>query len=231
MKKTLILFILLFSLKGIAQDPQLFENTWYLNKLVIDNIDYFPPENDEIDVVSLEVYPSSFVTIACESLSGPIEVIDNSNLIINEVVLLIDECFLQETIDFQIIYFNDFFQFNISPPHSYMYIIESDGDNKILTLTNENGDKAIYGNELLNITETQIEEINIDFFPNPVKELLVVLSPIDIQKITIYNMHGIKVKVVTKNFNEIAMTGISSGILLVAVETKQGVLVKKVIKE
>ena len=208
MKKTLILFILLFSLKGIAQDPQLFENTWYLNKLVIDNIDYFPPENDEIDVVSLEVYPSSFVTIACESLSGPIEVIDNSNLIIN-----------------------DFFQFNISPPHSYMYIIESDGDNKILTLTNENGDKAIYGNELLNITETQIEEINIDFFPNPVKELLVVLSPIDIQKITIYNMHGIKVKVVTKNFNEIAMTGISSGILLVAVETKQGVLVKKVIKE
>ena len=102
---------------------------------------------------------------------------------------------------------------------------------EILGKVKADGDKAIYGNELLNITETQIEEINIDFFPNPVKELLVVLSPIDIQKITIYNMHGIKVKVVTKNFNEIAMTGISSGILLVAVETKQGVLVKKVIKE
>ena len=125
MKKTLILFILLFSLKGIAQDPQLFENTWYLNKLVIDNIDYFPPENDEIDVVSLEVYPSSFVTIACESLSGPIEVIDNSNLIINEVVLLIDECFLQETIDFQIIYFNDFFQDKLFvKPHSFRMPVE-----------------------------------------------------------------------------------------------------------
>lgn len=27
-----------------AQDPELFENTWYLHKLNIENIDYLPPD-------------------------------------------------------------------------------------------------------------------------------------------------------------------------------------------
>ena len=56
MKTIKILILVLFaSLSSYAQNPQLFENTWYLQKIVIDNQDFFPPSNNEIEFVSLNL--------------------------------------------------------------------------------------------------------------------------------------------------------------------------------
>lgn len=53
-----LLHILLFSISvsSFAQDQRLFDNTWYLQKINIDGIDYLAPQNNEIDSIELNIY-------------------------------------------------------------------------------------------------------------------------------------------------------------------------------
>ena len=68
-------------------------------------------------------------------------------------------------------------------------------------------------------------------YPNPVKEVLVVESPIAIQKVNVYNVLGVKLLEILDNFNEVSMAGLPNGLLLIEVSTEKGTVLEKVVKE
>jgi|TARA_R110002110_G_scaffold375640_13_gene585430 hypothetical protein len=82
---------------------------------------------------------------------------------------------------------------------------------------------SIYDNELLNVT----------IHPRPVKGLLIIENrqSASIYAVNIFNALGKLVLEGKENFNKIDVSQLASGLLFLKLETAQGILTKKVIKE
>jgi len=88
-----------------AQDPQLFENTWYLQKVVIDGETFFPPHNSEVSNVRLEIWEDHFDTVVCAILFGEISNVDNTSITAFAIGATLLDCNLQVNYIFEGIYF------------------------------------------------------------------------------------------------------------------------------
>lgn len=134
-----------------AQDPQLFEHTWYLHQLVIDDVINVPPINDEIPFVSAQFYENGILeTGMCEnSGSGDLEYIGTDGFLVLEMVFLQGECYQNVPFnqDFSNLY-QDFWNPLVGSA-TIIYNITEDGEIIILTITSPNGDYAIYKSEAL----------------------------------------------------------------------------------
>lgn len=74
---------------------------------------------------------------------------------------------------------------------------------------------------------------NITVLPNPVKEILYIQNPenIRIEKIIISDILG-KVLIRKNNsFNQLNLSGLNSGVLFIKIETENGTITKKLIKQ
>ncbi|MBK5212200.1 MAG: T9SS type A sorting domain-containing protein [Flavobacteriaceae bacterium] len=226
MKTILYILIFNFSALSFAQDPQLFENNWYLQKLILNGQDYFPPHNNEIQNVYLEFSENPYyvLTEACSSIATDIFLIDNDSFQVMRFAIITGECFLQETIDFENRYFNDFFHWQ--QPHEFNYLIEAGSNNiKMLTLTNQDNHQAIYGNQPLSVSE--IENSKFSIHPNPVKNELFLNSNKKSEKlkIKIYNVEG---KLLSNQTVELEMqtsinvSQLKSGSYFLSIENENG---------
>ena len=88
-------------------------------------------------------------------------------------------------------------------------------------------DNVRFTSEPLSVGENNISEIEI--YPNPVNDRLFIHSKETILDIQVYSIGG-KLIAEYSNTNEINFAPFSSGIYLVKMITKNGTLVKKVIK-
>lgn len=189
-KKLILLLCFLYSSSGIAQNPELFNNQWYLHKVIIDGQDFFPPVNSEIQNITLDMTSTDLLTIACTWGSGPISSIDNDQFELIEMGFISEDCFLQETIDFEILYFLDFYT-AVGPPYNFNYLIETDAnDNEILTLTNVEGVQAVYGSNELSVQDIKAHDFVLS--PNPVtSNYTTIICPSDITyNLTIHDFTG-----------------------------------------
>lgn len=230
----LIIALLVFSIVN-AQDPQLFDNTWYLQKISIESVDYEAPNNSEIDFISLTIYPSTFNTIVCSGLSGHDLTISNTEInVIQFVIVPGGSCNLPENNDFENLYFNGFFEWQ-SHDKTFLYTIEEVGDTLSLVLTNDNGDKAFYGNERLGVVE--FEKIHYSIHPNPAKNKLFLSSNANTGtlNIKIFNIEGKLLSTQNLKFEtqaSIDVSHLSSGIYFLNIEDEQGnTAIKKFVKE
>ncbi|MEZ4778216.1 MAG: T9SS type A sorting domain-containing protein [Flavobacteriaceae bacterium] len=111
--------------------------------------------------------------------------------------------------------------------------IDGDGDKDVATSLayfNQPREISWYENlTILNVTD--IEALGIKIYPNPVKEELVIESPITITKVTLYSVLGNKLLEVSKDLNEISLISLPSGMLLVELETEKGTIIEKILKE
>jgi hypothetical protein len=235
MEKAKILFLVLFaSLSSYAQDPQLFENTWYLQKVIIDGQDNFPPINNEVPYIPLLITINNLETNICDSMSGSFVEINNDSFTVSDFNFLLIECSLQENIDFETLYFIDFFN-ALLQDKIYNYTIESNtGNSKILTLTNDSGNQAIYGNEILSNQGFDISSFKV--YPNPVKDKLFIFSKPSINDfdIFIYSIDGkliLSLNDLELNNNSIDVQKLNSGIYFMRIEDNLGRnAIKKFIK-
>lgn len=235
MKSLLYILIFHFSAISFAQDPEIFENTWYLQRIIIDGQDHLPPVNSEVDHVTLNIGMDFIVTIVCGSISGPILVIENDFFEVEEFIFISDNCFLPETIDFENIYFNDFFNFDIQN-YTFDYIIETgSNDTKVLTLTNNIGNQAVYNNQYL--SNANFHKGQFIIHPNPIKnELFIISNNIDgALTLKTFNIAGKLLKtqnVVFENQISIDVSQLSRGIYFLHIEDENGNKeVKKFVKE
>lgn len=236
--RTIILFFLtsLIYNTSLAQDPQLFENDWYLSKLNIDGMEYPAPQNDEIDFIQLVIVGELFTSEICDELFQGDEVtISNTEInISNFIVTGFNDCTIPENVNYTDLYLSQFFNTQLSN-RIFSYIIESNGTDLALTLTNEEGYKAFYGNTPLSVNGYDVSRFAI--FPNPLKDILNIISTELMENINIkiYSTEGKLLKV--ENFNlenqtSIDVLNLSSGIYFLNIEDERGnTTIKKFVKE
>ncbi|MGV6829819.1 MAG: T9SS type A sorting domain-containing protein [Flavobacteriales bacterium] len=240
MKTIKILFLVLFaSLSSYAQDPQLFENDWYLQKVIIDDVEYLPPFSNFITRMNLSTGGISILTEYCEESfgGGILEYLPDNFFTLENggSIILIGVCGNPEIIDFMNNHYSIYYDLGseiAKNPFSYSFSTE----NGILTLTvvNSLGDIAIYGNEVLSNQDFDISSFKV--YPNPVKdELLISLnSELNDFNIFIYSIDGklfLSLNDLEINNNSIDLQKLTSGIYFIQFKNKYGQSsIKKFIK-
>ncbi|OIP50740.1 MAG: hypothetical protein COZ75_10840 [Flavobacteriaceae bacterium CG_4_8_14_3_um_filter_34_10] len=214
-----------------AQDPQLFENDWYLQKVIIENSDYFPPSNAEVEFVGLTFYENSsndFETNVCNLFFGNLEYDSNQNFtILNSAITLLG-CDIQDNSIFEGVYFGFFSDSNnnhLEDP--FPYNITTNGSEKTLVITNIRGDEAIYGDQILSIGAFM--DIPFSVYPNPVKNTLTVQNQnTSFKNLTVY-VFDISGKLVPTEIKDVVNSNISinvshlkSGIYFLNITNKDG---------
>ena len=212
-----------------AQDPQLFENTWYLQKVVIDGETFFPPHNSEVSNVRLEIWEDHFDTVVCAILFGEISNVDNTSITAFAIGATLLDCNLQVNYIFEGIYFG--FYGNL-PVQTFQYTIQPGAnDDLLLTLTNDEGDLTYFGDVVI-LSIREINNLDVSIYPNPVKDILNIdYDPSDeIQSVDVYSLLGELVKKKEHDINQLDLSSLNSGVYFLKIETVQGMLTKKIIK-
>ncbi len=193
--KIIIAFIcLIISFNANCQTTFLEDYTWYLEKLSINNDDVFPPTGYVVTkaVTLNNNNTSAFIIEACWNMIGNID--DNKNeqsfIVLNASIADNDGC--DNTFDEALFY--TFYEWQLSFPNSFTYAFSNPQNNLIiLTITNANGDQAIYRNQELSVNN--IQKTNVSLFPNPANEYFTLEGgENEIQKIIIYNLVGKEIK-------------------------------------
>ncbi len=236
----LLLAVLIFQM-SFAQDPELFENTWYLQNVIINGEDNFPPFNSEVESVQAHFYSVSngdsadaLTSFVCNSIYGLL-LYDPTNPSFSFLYLeqTLGSCSLQLNTDFEVLYFSFYYSDQLNP---FAYLIETDSnDNKTLTVTSASGNQAIYGNHLL--SREDFYSSRFSMHPNPAKNKLFITTknaPANL-KIKIFNIEGKLLStqsLALENETSIDVSHLVSGIYFLDIEDENGnTEVKKFIKE
>jgi len=229
MKKIITILITVTTcFSSYAQDPQLFENTWYLQNVIVNGNNNFPPSNSEVEFVpAIFTEPNSLSTTVCNTFDTVLDFSNPDEFTITSYSLTLIFCNLQVNSDFEGIYFDFFFDQATQDPYTdpFPYDIVVNGSQKTLTITNVNGGMAIYGNELLSTQDYSKNLFTI--FPNPVKNDLFVSGTIDLNdvKINIFDINGklvLSLNGFDANNKSIDLQELGSGIYFILLENKQG---------
>jgi hypothetical protein len=234
--KTLFTFVFFcFGFYAVAQNAELFNHTWYLEKMVMNGTDHFAPSNSEVAHVHLNIHDigndeASFETSICNS-GGANITFDNAqdSFDFQYFSVSLGSCQLPDNKSFEHLYFSDFFDAGYAQNGPFDYGISTNNDgSKTLVLTNALSDKAIYNNILLSSKDFKNKSFVI--YPNPVEDLLYIKGGQFTKQVVVFDVLGKKML----SFNQGHHYDISSlepGIYLVEVKTSIGRLFKKIIKK
>jgi hypothetical protein len=233
MKRLLIFIILiLMGSSAFGQDPDLFDNQWYLEELVIDSevipALFFPPEPK---IGRIHFDPGLVEIVFCDAHGAtPVYDLNQNIFTLDGFVTLGEGCKRQENVDFENIYLTIFEEQEIiKNPFSYDILPRGNGVLG-LTITNGEGDQAIYGNNLLSSLDANLNEIKIH--PNPSSSQIFIESKIDpITKVELYNLLGESIQTVNDNVDSIDISDLASGIYLLRIFSEKESTVKKIIKQ
>lgn len=235
----LIFITCLLTSISYAQDPQLFENPWYLHDLIIDNQSHVPPINEEIPFVFLEFRlensEHTIHTYVCPNGYGysPIQYYDNNTCHILGMGWLAGGCNIPNNEDYNQLYQSFWYEENYNG--NYMYEIISDGNDKTLIMTYiNNGNQAIYGNQLLSINDENINDFS--FYPNPSKDFISLAFNQENKdrKAFIFNTNGklIKVFSLKNKDNKINIEALNSGLYFLKIKDNTNkTITRKIIKK
>ena len=143
----------------MLKDPQLFENTWYVQKVVIDDVDYLPTLRGELDLST--VYFQLGHSFCKDYYWDPI-FFDGSTLfnLDDNPLLLLGGCIDPFYTDFMDLHYSIYFVNQGLAKNPFNYQIENEGGGiKTLTITNNEGNLAIYGNQELAIRDQKLPQI------------------------------------------------------------------------
>jgi hypothetical protein len=232
MKKLAVLIILLMGIKGFSQDPELFDREWYLHYGIL-NGEFFeqPIPNFDAFIYFENIIFHVFHQYCDEGTQSDIiyENEINQFTISDEFIYIIGFCTSEEYTFFMGQHYSIYYDAGIIAKNPFNYTIESDGDTYMLTIENTNGDIAVYGNVPLSIEDFNTTTVSI--YPNPVKELLFIESKENLSSITVFDIHGKKVKTVS-DLSEINLGGLQSGVYFVSITSENGgVLTQKIVKK
>jgi hypothetical protein len=227
-----LLFFVAFFAK--SQQQELINNTWYLEKLVLSNQEYYFPN---IPVAGNLPKPegkfmfynnNSFLTRICNDFGGGISYTE-SKITIFGASLTLGGC-PSGYDDYEGLYFGQFFGGNTVDGFfpTYDYLIENAGDYKRLTLTNPNGDTAIYNNIVLSAADFG-KANDIKLFPNPAKDILNIETSLKIEKINVYDASGKVVKTFQSAGKTIDVFALKAGVYHLEIFTDKGRFYEKVL--
>ncbi len=235
-----LLYILIFSIGTIsfAQDPQLFENEWYLQKVITEGQEIFPPYSNFIGRLYLTADFIEVVHPSCEEGFYNTVDYDSSNPVFSigdGGVIIVGICGDPEVINFMNQHYEVYYLDNNFAKNPFTYTLTSENGLITLSILNMDGDEAIYVNQLLSTHTILASQFLIH--PNPVKERLTLSATKATPnlKIKIFNIAGKLLS--TQNFEfkkqvSVDVSNLSSGIYFLNIQDESGnTEVKKFIKE
>lgn len=232
MKKFYIFVIALYSTFSFSQSPELFDETWYLNKLVLNGIDSFPPVNATLPYVALEfTQENSILTSVCNTGFGDVSFPGEGIFSLDFFAVTLSFCMDDTNNLFDALYMGNYYQGNSTNPFTYSIIAGENGLNQ-LTIINSQNDEAIYFNQ--NLVTPFFEKKDWSFYPNPTKDLLYFKRE-SIQKadVEIYDVLGklcIK-KTIDTNNKSVTTEGLIKGVYLIKITNETETFSSKFIKE
>ncbi|GGE01844.1 hypothetical protein GCM10011312_26540 [Planktosalinus lacus] len=228
MKNLLLLFLILISSLGYAQEPnpELFQ-TWYLNFVQSSDLGT-PYEVSEIEpsitpnLIILEDYTFSGDG-ACNTFSGIFEFPNAETIQSSNFSNSNDDCDTEEHNFFE----NEYFSFM---QDGGFYEITQEGSGLVLTISNAIFGQAVFRNFTLSTNDFDLNSIQI--YPSPSSDLIFVQSKnIDIDKIEIINSIGQLSKTIISNFRSFDISDLPVGVYLIKIYTQNGILNKKIVKK
>lgn len=234
MKLLCSIVIVLSTMQISAQDPQLYEYTWYLQDLIIDGVSNPPPPNSDAAFVSLMFeeeppFEISFETIVCQFMNSEV-VFDNPSSSFSFLQPLdvggikCEPFSISE--EYETLYFS-FFQANFN--HPFTYELDTISNITFLTINTVDGDTAIYANQILGQSDEQA--LNLVVYPNPTSDMLYLQSRQEISNMTLYDRSSKKIPVVLNTANNsIDLTQIAAGFYLLNIYFDEQNITKSIIK-
>ncbi|OAD91753.1 hypothetical protein A7A78_10880 [Aequorivita soesokkakensis] len=228
-----LLYLLLFNISAIsfAQDPQLFENDWYLYEVM---------STDEgtlydVSLISPSITPylriSEDLTYsgegACNTFSGTYEFFPPNDLSSISFIATTNDCGIQQHNWFEY----DYFGF-IS--NGFWFSITQDNGGKVLSMSSPLMGYAIFKSYPLSTSDFQKNKFQL--YPNPAKDkmFLSATNPTENLKVKIFNIEGKLLSSQTlalEKQTSIDVSNLSSGMYFLNIEDENGnTVVKKFIK-
>lgn len=218
-----------------AQDPELFEHTWYFVTGELDGEIFFQPPEEHIIEVNFSndeiylCYPS-----CSECLSNYVEITEDSFIVsdIEPWIVLIGFCNPPEN-EFIDVHNSVYFFSHENSKNPFTYNIDTVDDYLQVTIENGEGDWAVYNSVLL--SNQGFNQNNFTIYPNPVIEILQI-SQQTAQKIdiSIFDVNGKKLQKYTleNSVSTIDVKELYPGLYFVVFENETGKRVsKKFIKQ
>jgi hypothetical protein len=232
----ILIFLFVGLYQGLAQDPQLFENDWYLQKVIIDEEDIFPPNENTIATLTFTSDLFNLEHPFCEeAMVVPIVYFgDDSFENENGGTVLIGTCAQQSVIDFGNYHYSIYHDESFLAKNPFNYSFQEDGGIVTLTVTNVDGNQGVYTSELLSVSENELSDII--FYPNPVKNVLTIKASqiLDNLSISIFDVTGKSVLIksaMSFDTYTLDIASFTSGIYFLELETANGLKkVEKIIK-
>ncbi len=231
MKQIFVLLFMVSVTKISAQDLRLFENTWYLTKIVSNGIDYLPPTNT-INLNFNQQYNSINSNAICNSMFGNAIFGNNlTNFSLNGGGITLAICRSQSDNSYENLYF-DFFIGNY-PNNNFTYTINENQTVKTLTINSSSNKQAIYTNQ--NLSTIDIKELHFKvFFDSTGTFLNVELNNQYTENIKVELFDSLGKTCKKESFSsaqiKISTADLASGIYVVKITTDNQVGIKKFIK-
>jgi len=234
MKHIYIVLLLVGTNLISAQDTRLFENTWYLSKIVSNGIDYLPPNNTEVSSIGLTFnqQENTFNTNYCNSIFGG--VIFGNNLTefsLNGYAVTLRMCNSQSDNSYENLYINFFIGNN--PNNYFSYAILENGTVKTLTINSANNKQAIYSSQ--NLAINSFKEIDYSVYHDSSSAVLIVELKNQYTeniKVELFDSLGKTCK--KESFStaqiKISTADLTTGIYVVKITADNRIAVKKFIK-
>jgi hypothetical protein len=214
-----------------AQQEELINNTWYLEKVVISGTEhYIPTSYPDPTIIRTEFYDDHFFAGVCfDFFSADVSSYTSTEIIVQGRSEGLMDCpQFPDYNDFKNLYYfpvlsNDWAQ----SAYALGYLIENIGIYKRLTLTNSNGDTAVYYNyNFLSTADLRNKTDGITLFPNPVKGILTIEGgKLKIENARIYDLSGKLVK--TFSGNSVNVSDLQKGTYLLMIDGKSFKFIKQ----
>jgi len=235
-------YFLKSSLSNAELYPQLFENTYYTNSLVVDNATPITISNGNVFVANLNHQTYQEVT-GTNTAEGYVGVLDSKSITgIPEQVVVLYNVDTDETIDISITDQDGYYFFENVPDYTNIELFVSSFDYP------QHSSFEMFTNELLNysasfildnqqtypfeesgITNPQINSFKT--YPNPTSSTINIYSDLQITDISITDLNGRIVLSSLTNTSNIDVSSLMSGVYFIRISTPNGVFNKKFIKQ
>ncbi|MBW2960826.1 T9SS type A sorting domain-containing protein [Mesonia aestuariivivens] len=233
MKTIIKLIICMLSFNSFAQVAPLEDHTWYLEKIIINNADFLVPSEFENNYNADFSNSADYLLSApCYPIEGTLIYSQNQTFNINDAGTPLDcDGLPQYVVEYDDFFFHELILSinTISNPFSYTFTTQP--NYIVLTITNANGDQAIYRNQQLAVRGKK--KVAFSLYPNPTANSFQVemSSGEKIKSIRVFSVNGKEVLRFKESQTNYDVSQLSKGVYFVKIESEIGQSLKKIVKK
>ncbi len=240
-KPILCFFFLFLGIgKSFSQNQNLIQSNWYLTELIMNGNSYFPPTSDAtLPYIQLNFNPSGntyiIYTAVCNTVMSEAITFSNNETTFSylgaSATLITCQNSNNDVIDS--FYASFFFNLNPQETKTLSYSMTEVNELMMMTLTDVNGNQAIYSS--MHLKTQSNSKSNISLWPNPTKDLVNISSERNLVSghLEISNAFGQKIERYSFEAlpNSIDLSALPKGIYFVSIENQKEKSFFKIIKD